>query len=92
MPWKPILPAGRPLLIAAWMLALCSCSTTRSAPATPPPTLPPAQCLTVCPPVPELTDGSLPGLRRWVDDLLHLYHDCRRAHTTCAADLELTTP
>ncbi len=44
-------------------------------------------CQVECPPVPELTDGSLPTLRRWVDDLLNLYHDCRRTHAACANDL-----
>jgi hypothetical protein len=42
-----------------------------------------------CPPVPELIDGSLAGFRRWADDLLNLYHDCRRAKAACAADLDL---
>lgn len=43
----------------------------------------------MCPPVPELTDGSLPGFRRWADDLLNLYHDCRRMQAACASDLEI---
>lgn len=53
----------------------------------PTPPLPPMSCQVECPPVPELTDGSLPTLRRWVDDLLNLYHDCRRTHAACANDL-----
>jgi hypothetical protein len=44
-------------------------------------------CLVVCPPVPALTDPRLDGLRRWANDLLDLYADCRRAHRACADDL-----
>lgn len=87
MPWMPISRAGRRLLTAASIALLSSCSTPPSGPATPTPPLPPMSCQVECPPVPELTDGSLPTLRRWVDDLLNLYHDCRRTHAACANDL-----
>ena len=83
MPSNVTLRAARCLLIAASMLSLSSCSTAPCAPATPVPELPPMSCQVACPPVPELTDGSLPGLRRWTADLLDLYHDCRRLHGAC---------
>ena len=54
----------------------------------PAPTLPPAVCQVVCPPMPDLMDGSLPTFRRWADDLLNLYIDCRRAQSTCADSLD----
>lgn len=88
MPLNATLRAGRGLLIVALMPLASSCSTVPSGPATVPCPLPPAACQTMCPPVPELIDGSLPGFRRWADDLLNLYHDCRRAHEACAADLD----
>lgn len=81
--------AGFRGLIAAWTTSLCACSTTPCEPAMPAPPLPPAACQVECPPVPELIDGSLAGFRRWADDLLNLYHDCRRAKAACAADLDL---
>ena len=84
MHWSVTSPAARPLLAAAWMLSLSSCSTAPCAPAMPSPALPPMSCQVACPPVPELTDGSQPGLRRWAHDLLNLYHDCRRLHAACS--------
>ena len=89
MPSNAILPAALRLPIAVSMLMLSSCSTTPCAPATAPRPLPPTACQAMCPPVPELTDGSLPGFRRWADDLLNLYHDCRRLQAACASDLEI---
>lgn len=83
MPWSVTSPAARLLLAAAWTLSLSSCSTAPCAPVTPTP-LPPMSCQVACPPVPELTDGSQPGLRRWAHDLLNLYHDCRRLHAACS--------
>lgn len=83
MRWSVTSPAARLLLAAAWMLSLSSCSTAPCAPVTPTP-LPPMSCQVACPPVPELTDGSQPGLRRWSHDLLNLYHDCRRLHAACS--------
>lgn len=82
------LHAGRRYLIAGLMGWLWGCSTTPYVPATPARRLPPVACQTVCPPVPELQDGSLAGLRRWASDVLDLYHDCRRAHSACMDDLE----
>jgi hypothetical protein len=38
--------------------------------------------------MPDLMDGSLPTFRRWADDLLNLYIDCRRAQSTCADSLD----
>lgn len=82
------LRAGRGLLIAGWMPLLSSCSTVPSGPAMMVRPLPPAVCQATCPPVPELTDGGLDSFRRWANDLLNLYHDCRRARDACAADLD----
>lgn len=90
MHWKPTSSVIRGLLIAASIALLPSCSTTPSAPAIPERPLPPQACMKTCPPVPELTDGSLPGFRRWANDLLALYYDCRRAHADCADSLEST--
>lgn len=83
MPSNVTLRGARCLLAASWMLCLSSCSTAPYAPAIPATPLPPVSCQVACPPVPELTDGSLPSLRRWTHELLNLYHDCRRLHAAC---------
>lgn len=80
--------ADRFLLIVGWMLSLCACSTMPSGPVTMARPLPPVACQVACPPVPELIDGGLPAFRRWAADLRNLYHDCRRVHSACAAELE----
>ena len=79
--------AGRHLLIVGWMLSLCACSTMRSGPEMTVRPLPPVACQVACQAVPELNDGGLPAFRRWAADLLNLYHDCRRVHAACAAEL-----
>ena len=83
MPSNATLHGARRPLAAIWMLCLLSCSTAPYGPAMPATPLPPMSCQVACPPVPELTDGSLPSLRRWTADLLDLYHDCRRLHAAC---------
>lgn len=88
MRWNVTLYAGRRLLIVGSTLSLCACSTARSVPETMTRPLPPVACQVTCPPVPELIDGGLSAFRRWSADLLNLYHDCRRAHAACAAELE----
>ena len=84
------MPAARRRLVVALTLTLCACSTTPLPRPTPAPL--PLACLAPCPPIPALTDGSLPGLRRWAATLIDLYGACRLAHADCAAARAPTAP
>jgi hypothetical protein len=78
MPRAPMLA-----LIAAGLMAGCATSPQALMPQTTVPTQRPTECLTPCPPLPNLTDGDDIAVVIWTHELIETAGQCRRMHETC---------